>query len=400
MYASMDVSDHSGHADYEWFITLNRVCLRLLGIWPEKDRRKKWMTDAYVIIILTIIIWSSAIPTFHSLIRIWGDISSMIDNLQYSLPLLISVIKLVVMWQKRKVLIPFLEMVEEDWTKLKTGKERTIMVRRAQTARLIMIWGYFVMFVSFILVVIFPSFGVSLRYLTNITDPDRLMPLQSYYMYNVNDSPFYEIIFLLQGFSLMVAATIYTGTDTFMGFLIFHVCGQLENLRARILDLKFNCLEDSLSSNIREHIRLIRSIKIIDDTFTLMLLGLLVYFGILFALYGFLFVTIMTQGRNLSIARLIYIMTSFINTFTHMCLHCVVGEFLVIQCNGIYEAVCQYKWYNVQPRQARNLLIMMIQAKRPLYLTAGKLFPMTMATFCSLLKTSGSYISVLLAHRT
>lgn len=133
------------------------------------------------------------------------------------------------------------------------------MLRRAQTARLIMIWGYFVMFVSFILVVIFPSFGVSLRYLTNITDPDRLMPLQSYYLYNVNDSPFYEIIFVLQGFSLMVAATIYTGTDTFMGFLIFHVCGQLENLRARILDLEFNCLKDSLSSNIREHIRLIRS---------------------------------------------------------------------------------------------------------------------------------------------
>jgi len=34
-----------------------------------------------------------------------------------------------------------------------------------------------------------------------------------------------------------------------------------------------------------------RFIKIIDNTFNLMLLGLLVYFGILFALYGFLFVT-------------------------------------------------------------------------------------------------------------
>ncbi|KMQ88604.1 odorant receptor 13a [Lasius niger] len=150
-------------------------------------------------------------------------------------------------------------MVEDDWTRLKTEKERAIMVRRAQAARLIMIWGYFVMFVSFILVVIFPSFGVSLRYLTNITDPGRLMPLQTYYMYNINNSPFYEITFVLQGFSLMAAATMYTGTDTFMGFLVFHVCGQLENLRARILDLEFNRIEDSLSSNVREHIRLIRS---------------------------------------------------------------------------------------------------------------------------------------------
>ncbi|XP_072752287.1 odorant receptor Or2-like [Anoplolepis gracilipes] len=398
----MDVSARSGHADYEWFVTLNRACLELLGIWPEtndRNERRRWMTNARVIILLTLIICTCTNPTFHSLIRTWGDITSMIDNLQYSLPLTISMLKFVLMWRNKNVLMLILKMVKEDWMRLKTEKERAIMIKCAQISRLIMIWGCFLMVLSFTLVVIFPTFGVSLRYLTNITDPGRLMPLQTYYMYNVNNSPLYEMTFVLQSISLIIAAATYTGTDTFMSFLIFHVCGQLENLKARILNLEFNRFADSLSSNVREHIRLIRSIKLIDDTFTLMLLGLLIYFGMLFALYGFLFVTIMTQGRNLSIARLIYILTSFINTFTHMCLYCVVGEFLVIQCNGIYDAVCQYKWYNLESRQTRNLLTMMIQAKKPLYLTAGKLFPMTMATFCGLLKTSGGYISVLLAHR-
>ncbi|XP_029168676.1 uncharacterized protein LOC114938774 [Nylanderia fulva] len=262
------------------------------------------------------------------------------------------------------VLIQVLKMVKEDWTRSKTEEEQRIMIRRAQTARLIMKWGYFVIFISYILVVIFPSFGIFLRYLTNITDPGRLMPLQTYYMYNTNESPLYEITFFLQGLSLMATATTYTNTDTFMGGLVFHVCGQLENLKARILNVEFHRFEDSLSANI------------------------------------------ITQGRNLSIARLIYILISFINTFTHMFLHCAVGEFyalidfsLSIKWNGVYEAVCQYKWYNLKSSQARNLLIIMRQTKKPLYLTAGKLFPMTMATFCSLLKTSGGYISVLLAHR-
>ncbi|GAB1864536.1 Odorant receptor [Camponotus japonicus] len=395
----MDVSTHSGHADYEWFITLNRTCLGLLGIWPEIDERngqRKWMTNARVIVILIIMLWSNVIPTFHSFIRIWGDITSMIDHLQYFLPLLISIMKCVLMWQKKNALIPILKMVKEDWTKLKTENEQAIMIRRAQTARLIMIWGYFVMFIAFIAFVIFPSFGISLSYMTNVTDSDRSMPLPTYYMYNINNSPLYEITYVLQGFSAMAGAIMYTGTDTFMGFLIFHVCGQLENLRARILDREFNHFE--LSFNVQEHIRLIRSINTIDDTFTLMLLGLIVYFGILFALYGFLFVIIITQGRNLSIARLIYILMSFMSTFTHMCLYCAIGEVLVTQCNGIYDAICQYKWYNLKPRQARNFLFMMIQARRPLYLTAGKLFPMTMTTFCGLLKTSGGYISVLLAY--
>ncbi|XP_018303726.1 odorant receptor 43a-like [Mycetomoellerius zeteki] len=225
---------------------------------------------------------------------------------------------------------------------------------------------------------------IIVKYITNITDPGKVLPLQTYYIYNVSRSPFYEMTFIIQGFSLMTAAITYTGTDSFMGYLAFHVCGQLENFRMRILNLdKFEHYEKALSYNVQDHIRLIRFIKLIDNTFNLMLLGLL----------------IITQGSNLSIFRLIYILTAVINTFTHMCLYCVVGEFLVIQCEEVYKAIYHYKWYNLKPKQAKNLLIIMMLVNRPLHLTAGKFFPMTMATFCNLLKTSSGYISVLLAHR-
>ncbi|XP_011332760.1 uncharacterized protein LOC105276660 isoform X3 [Ooceraea biroi] len=156
----------------------------------------------------------------------------------------------------------------------------------------------------------------------------------------------------------------------------------------------------TLSISVKDHIRLIRSVIIIDNTFNLMLLGLLIYFGILFALYGFLFVSIITQGSNLSILRLIYTVVSFLLTFGHMSIYCVLGELLVIQCDGIYDAVCQYEWYNLKPKQARNFLNIMMETRRPLHLTAGKLLPMTIATLCNLLQTSGGYISVLLAHRS
>ncbi|KAH0954329.1 OrU22, partial [Eciton burchellii] len=388
---------------YEWVVTLNRVVLRLLGVWPERQEItwKASITNIRVIVVLNIIVWSSAVPALHSFIRIWGDITSMIDNLQYTLPLFVSLMKFILLWQKKDVLVPVLEMVKTDWLKLKTKEEKAIMIKRAQIARAIMMWGCFVMLLSFIFVVILPSFGISIRYLTNITDPGRLLPLQTYYLYEVSNSPFYEATFLLQSFSLMATATLYTSADTFMSLLIFHVCGQLENLKARILNLKkSNNFTTALSFNVQDHIRLIRFIKIIDSTFSLMLLGLLVYFGILFSLYGFLFVTIMTQGRNLPIARLIFLLLIFINTFTHMCLYCAVGEFLVIRCEGIYEAACQYEWYKLEPKQAKNFLNIIMQARCPLYLTAGKLFPMTIATLGNLLKTSGGYISVLLAHRS
>ncbi|XP_011867934.1 PREDICTED: uncharacterized protein LOC105562044 [Vollenhovia emeryi] len=92
-------------------------------------------------------------------------------------------------------------------------------------------------------------------------------------------------------------------------------------------------------------------------------------------------------------------MTAGVSTFAHTCLYCAVGEILVAQCDGIYEAACKYKWYKLEPTKARNIMIIMMRANKSLCISAGKLFPMTMSTFCNLLKTSGGYISVLLAHR-
>ncbi|XP_039307921.1 odorant receptor 49b-like [Solenopsis invicta] len=180
----------------------------------------------------------------------------------------------------------------------------------------------------------------------------------------------------------------------------FPMCGQLENLKVRVRNFdRFNNFKRALALSVQEYVRLIRSINIIDNIFTLMLFGALVYFGILFAFYGFLYGTMLTRSHDLSMARLTFIITLSLNTFAHTCLYCIVGEILITQCDGVYKAACEYEWYNLEPSKAKNLLFIMIHTNKPLYITAGKLFPMTMSTFCNLLKTSGGYISVLLAHR-
>lgn len=150
-------------------------------------------------------------------------------------------------------------MVKMDWLKVKTREEKAVMIKRAQTARMIIIFGCSGMLLVVIVVVIPPIFGVSLRYLTNVTDSERFLPLQSYYFYDINSSPIFEIIFVLQSFGSLILATIYTCIDTFMTFLILHVCGQLENLKMRIFDLdKFINVCTDVSSIVQDHIRLIK----------------------------------------------------------------------------------------------------------------------------------------------
>jgi len=49
----------------------------------------------------------------------------------------------------------------------------------------------------------------------------------------------------------------------------------------------------------------------------------------------------------------------------------------------VYNAVYEFKWYTLEMREARNLIFLLARMNKPLYITAGKMLPMTMATFCS-----------------
>ncbi|XP_026826867.1 uncharacterized protein LOC113562258 [Ooceraea biroi] len=199
-------------------IELNRLSLTLFGVWPKNNETKqnKLMSDIRVIILLTVILWICIIPSLHSLLKSCDDIMLTIDNLQITLPLLMAVMKLHNIWQKRYDVLPLLNMIKDDWLRPKTSEERNVMIKQAQIARILTLLGCCIVEIS--------------------------------------------VTFVLQSFSMVLAGIMYTSTDTFMSLLIFHVCGHLENLKARIRNLgQFNDFPDALSANVKDHIRLLRS---------------------------------------------------------------------------------------------------------------------------------------------
>ncbi|XP_067206075.1 odorant receptor 43a-like isoform X2 [Linepithema humile] len=290
----------------------------------------------------------------------------MVDNLQVTLPLLIVSLKLVVMRCKRSALSSIIKMMAEDWMELKTTKERDVMRRQAQIARAIVISGYVLM---------------------------------TYYFYDTDKSPQFELTIIVQAITIFLAAVTYTSVDAFLGLAILHFCGQLENFKGRVAVLtscqNFFC---TLNNNVKRHLRLIKFANTIEDTFSLMLLSLVFYFGIVFCLHGFLLLTVVTE-EDLSFQRLCFPLISITILISHTFLYCGAGEIVTMQCEEVYRAMCDLEWYKLEPRQARTLLLLLIRTNHPFRITAGKIFPLTMTTFCSLLKTSAGYISFLLAKR-
>lgn len=150
-------------------------------------------------------------------------------------------------------------MIADDWLQEKTNEELRVMRNRARNARVLTIFGYVFMTVGFSFLVFLPCFGMSLRYVTNITDPQKILPLQTYYFYDKDQSPYFELTYAAQGLLLVAAGASYTGIDNLLGLLIFHLCGQMENLRERLANMgQFRTFNSSLAFVVRDHIRLIK----------------------------------------------------------------------------------------------------------------------------------------------
>ncbi|KAL0103940.1 hypothetical protein PUN28_016951 [Cardiocondyla obscurior] len=236
-------------------------------------------------------------------------------------------------------------MIAEDWKTPKNMQEKNIMIRQAQYARIIITCAFCIMGVGGFFIIILPCFGISMRLTTNITDPGRPMPLQTHYIYDVTKKPQYELTFISQSIYIIVAIMSYSGIDNFLGLLVFHICGQLEILKKNLssLDKCMDC-QKILKKCVMRHL--------------------------------------FEEENNLSVVHLIYFISNIINLFVHMCLYCVLGEILMTKCNEIYYAAYNNKWYSVDLKTTKNLIHLFIRGTKPVYLTAGKIFPMTMATFC------------------
>lgn len=150
-------------------------------------------------------------------------------------------------------------MIIHDWTKSKSNNDRNVMIHKAQIARIIVTINYVAIFSALMVTVITSALGYNIRYVTNITDTGKPLPMQGYYIYDVSSSPQYELTFFAQFLALLLIAISYTGIDNFIGLLLFHVCGQLENLTNRLC-----CICDTenfinaLKINVMDHVRLIR----------------------------------------------------------------------------------------------------------------------------------------------
>ncbi|XP_057324279.1 odorant receptor 9a-like isoform X4 [Microplitis mediator] len=368
--------------DYEWAIGYHRKVLKLSGLWLSSESCKwyiKLLTDLQSIFIAICVITFHSTPQLMALIKIWGNLTLIVDNFLSLVPLIITQIKLMVLWTNRKAVAKIFDAIKSDWLELKTNFERQIMIKYARISKIMLICG-----------------------LINIAYKECLIATQSALPFDVTIGCRCWIIRILYVVLCLLTGIVYTGIDMFFGMSVLHYCGQLEILAEKIKFIvnsgKSLTFEKLLKTAILRHYRLISLIEEIRNIFSAVLLLLVLCFVILFSVIGFLIVNSFgSNGTKVPVIQMNFYV-GYISFYVGiMFLYSWVGENLVTKSEGIYLAVYSCNWTDLEPHQIAQLIIVLVRAQRPLEMTIGKFAPVSLNTFTQLLKTSMGYISVLLA---
>lgn len=149
-------------------------------------------------------------------------------------------------------------MILEDWLKPNNQQEINTMVTWTRRAHIIIICGYSTMIVACVFFIFLPFFKISITNIVDNFDTDRMLPLPVYHIYGLKKWPQYELTYVVQIIVILCIGMTFTGIDNFLGLLVFHICGQLDILRIRLIFLNKLIKSYDLRSCVITHIRILR----------------------------------------------------------------------------------------------------------------------------------------------
>ncbi|KAL0134053.1 hypothetical protein PUN28_001140 [Cardiocondyla obscurior] len=146
---------------------------------------------------------------------------------------------------------------------------------------------------------------------------------------------------------------------------------------------------------IRKHQKVISFSEYIEDLYTYIALVQFTSNTVLICSLGFLIVTAI--GSPDATEHIVRSLLFYTVTNLEAFIFCFAGEYLKNKSKAIGNAAYNSAWYEMKPENSRNLIFLILRAQKQLTLTVGKIMDLSLESFTSIMKASGSYLSVLLA---
>ncbi|KAG7207068.1 hypothetical protein KM043_000950 [Ampulex compressa] len=369
-----------------------RVALRCVGLWP--DIRFALFYKFY---------WLSSMAVFqlfqyrYVITRLGTvDLSSLVDSLSTTVAYTLLSLKLATLWRNERVLRDVLASMARDWQENGAiGLKVRIMRRVAQRSSRV---SNIIMGLNSTSAVLYAA-GIVLSNVQGGKDSEvasRELPLKIQLPFDIGDSPLFETVFVVEFLHQVGAATASGMTSALLLTLVFHLGGQLDIIRHDLVyAMVFSKGNGGIGRLIKRHLEVISFSSKIERLFTYIALMQFLSSAVVICCIGFLIV--ISIGTAESTATLIKSVLFYIVISADAFVFCFAGEYLSTKSKIIGEASYASEWYDWSPEESRTLPLPILRSQRALTITIGKFMDLSLERFTTIVKASGSYLSVLLS---
>ncbi|XP_014475007.1 PREDICTED: odorant receptor 4-like, partial [Dinoponera quadriceps] len=102
----------------------------------------------------------------------------------------------------------------------------------------------------------------------------------------------------------------------------------------------------------------------------------------------------------LSSAKITSCVVAYISMAFNIFIFCYIGEIVTEQCKKVGRMAYMTNWYELDHKTARSFILIIVRSNNVIKITAGKIFPLSIATFGDVIKTSVAYMNALQAMST
>ncbi|XP_017795359.1 PREDICTED: odorant receptor 13a-like [Habropoda laboriosa] len=382
--------------------------LYVVGFWFAANRIEEWFRNAailYTIVTVFFVMWLQLRGLYFS----WGNFEVCMYMACNSIALVLDIIKIFVLVVRKKKFLGLIEYMQKNFFHLNYDQDENSIIAHAKRTCI-----YFVCVFSFCSQSTVFSYIIR-PFVSNLgkNESDREHIYDMWLDLPLSVTPYYEITYIIQALSVYQVGVCYLCFDNIFFIMCLHVAGQFRILQYRIANV--SGLSEIVKSNdntstaelysekcyikfkncIQQHQALIEFCEILEEVFTVIVLGQVLMFSIIicFAGYEVLLITLPFESR---VAFTCFLITgvSQLWMFTYSC-NCITTESL-----NIAESVYAGPWINLPMDKFGKLLrkdlqVLILRARRPSALTACGFFSITLETFTKIMSTSMSYFTLL-----
>ncbi|XP_067214159.1 odorant receptor 4-like [Linepithema humile] len=388
-------------ADVKYAVQQNYVVLCMLGIWPSIDRRPNTIekiVNITVMISCYFFLQCDIVPGVLYYVFVDNETREkikMVPPVLYSIMMIAKYSNLI---SHECDIRSCLRHIKEDWEIIITDGAREMMLDKANTARRLFILCCTFMYGGGLCYnMIMPLSQGSIVTDQNITI--RPLSCPGYYVFfNPQNSPAYEIVFLLQALCGFVMYTITVTTCSLAALFVMHACAQMQILM-RLMEI---FVEESeldkknttakLAIIVEHQIRIRNFLQLVENTLRYSNLVEIVGCTIIICLVGYCI--IMEWEDNNAVAILTYV-ESLIAVFINIFILCYMGEYITTQAEEICWTSCTLDWYRLPINTARDMILVIVASNVSPRLTAGKFMELSFRTFGDVIKSAVIYLNIL-----